>query len=390
MSNGFWWLSLSMEMIVYGWLVLDMTNSAWLVAVIGFFRTAPFVVSGFVAGPMADRFGRRRVILWSQMANVATYTLIAILLWTAQIRFWHLIVGALMFGFSWSLEFSSRRALLPDLVGKNRTVDALLLDSFLAGSLRIVGPFLSGWIIEHAGTSTCFAFLAFMASGGVVLIHSLSDREIPRTNMSGQPSSLRMIAQGLQYVRHSQPIFAVVLITVVVNFLIIPYISLLPIFARDILGQDASGLGLLGTGTGIGSFIGLIVINQLRQRVGQGSIFVIGTFCECFALIAFASSTLFPFSWIMLLVAGIGHSCFAVLQSSIVLLAASDEMRGRAMGAVVLGIGADPLGKLQIGFLTENYGAPFAVVVHAGCAAVLIAVITSAFPQLRQPISDSH
>ncbi|MCB0185220.1 MAG: MFS transporter, partial [Caldilineaceae bacterium] len=184
---------------------------------------------------------------------------------------------------------------------------------------------------------------------------------------------------------HSQAILGVLLITAVMNIFIFPYMTLLSVFARDVLAQGPVGLGFLGTGAGIGAFAGLYLINKLRQRVSPGWIFLIGTGFMCLSLVAFALSTLFALSWAMLLLVGVGQACFGSMQSSIIILSSSDAMRSRAMGALVLAISADPIGKLQTGFLADQLGVQRTVATQAIVGFLVIGAIGLLLPGLRRP-----
>jgi len=143
-------------------------------------------------------------------------------------------------------------------------------------------------------------------------------------------------------------------------------------------------LGFLSTATGLGSFLGLLLINWLRRRYSVGLLFVTGTTWICMMLFVFACSRYYPFSWLMLFCAGMGMSCFGTLQSTIILLATSDEMRSRVMGILVLAIGGDPLGELQIGSLAQHFGVQITLAGQAGAAALVVALITLLLPGLRQ------
>jgi hypothetical protein len=163
----------------------------------------------------------------------------------------------------------------------------------------------------------------------------------------------------------------------------IPYMTLMPVFARDVLHQGPVGLGLLSAAAGMGSFIGLLMANNLRRYLSNGWIFSGGTLGMALALIAFSQSSVYELSWAMLLIAGMGQACFGIMQSSIVLLTASDEMRGQTMGILVLAIGCDPMGKLLTGGMAESLGAPLAVGIQAGVAALLLVAIGIRLPGLR-------
>ena len=140
----------------------------------------------------------------------------------------------------------------------------------------------------------------------------------------------------------------------------------------------------MGAAAGLGSFIGLLVINRLRRTYTNGWILLAGTFGMCITLLVFSQSEVYWLSWIMLVFTGMGQSCFGIMQSSIILLSASDEMRQRTMGLVVLAIGADPFGKLGTGAIAQTFGAPAAVSLQAVVAAVCIAGVGVALPGLRR------
>jgi MFS family permease len=390
-SNFLWWGARFMEMIVVGWLVLEMTNSAWQVAVVGFYRSAPFLLVGFVSGPIIDRFGRRKIILAAQVANVLIYTITAFLLWTDQIALWHLIVGSLVMGAAWSLDWPARRALLPDLVGKKKTVEALLLENFSQNVARIAGPFVAGLVIKATGASGAYTILAALSGLTLFILWGLSQQPLPRTTTLAHSSPLGNIVEGLRYVRHNPPILGVLLITMVMNFMVFHYITMLPVFARDVLQQGPVGLGLLGAAAGVGAFVGIFIINYIRRFTSSGWIFAVGSAFQALAILAFAISTSFPLSLTLLLLSGIGQACFGILQSSIILLSASDEMRSRAMGALVLAIGVGPLGQLQIGGVADALGAPWAVRINSLIAVLTIILIIMLLPGLRrEPANDTE
>jgi len=382
-SNTLWWQALYMEVLVMGWLVLDLTGSAWLVAVVGFCRSAPFLISGNLSGLVADRFGRRPTIIWAQGVIFASYSAVALLLISGRIAYWHLVVASLVLGAAWSLDWPNRRALVPDLVGKGRTVDAILLENLGQGVARTFGPFLVGWILAIFGATGSFVTLATMSLIALLLLLALSKEPLARTVMPDKTSALTQMRQGLSYVRHNQAIFAVAITTALMNLFIFPYVNFLPVFAKEILQQGPVGLGVLGAAAGVGSFAGLYLVNRLRKRVGYGWIFVVGTFAECVALAVFAFSGVFGFSWAMLVIVGLGQASFGIMQSSIVLVAAPDEMRGRAMGVLVLAIGVGPLGKLQSGALVEGLGAPLGVGLQAILASVAMLLVLIFLPGIR-------
>ena len=395
-SNTLWWQAMWMEMIVVGWLVLELTDSAWLVALVGFFRSAPLLVTGFVAGPVADRFGRIRLIILSQSLSLIVIGVITLLIWANTIAYWHLALGAAVFGTSWSFSWTARRALIPDLVGKDRVVDAMLLEGFTQNISRVAGPFASGTLIAVLGAFGCYvallliSILSFLV---MLLVHRPA-----HTPPVAKETPWQLMVEGVQYVTKNQAILGDLLITVAMNFLTFPFQTLLPVFARDILHEGPFELGLLGACNGIGAFVGLLIVNKVRHHFSRGWIFAIGSIFQSAALLGFAIVCTFPLTYDLadttvrlafplalttLILAGLGQSSFGVMQSAIVLLAARDDMRDRAMGTVVLAIGTGPFGRLQIGALAEAFGAPLAVGLQTSVAIVAIIGVLIALPKFR-------
>ncbi len=384
MSSALSWQAMWMEMIVIGWLVLEMTDSAWQVALIGFYRMAPVMVVGFFSGPIVDRFGRRTIILLNQAVNFITIAAVALLLWAGRLAFWHLALSALILGLVWALDWTARRSILPDLVGRSRTVDATIVEGFAGNIARILGPFAGGGLIEVMGARGCFTVLSGIYALSFIVLLKLSSRTDSRSVTSPKSSVWTLIAEGLRYVRHNQTILGALLITTAMNFLVFPYMALLPVFARDILNQGPVGLGLLGAASGIGFFFGLFVLNYIRHFISAGWILAGGSFFMGITLIGFSASTHFTLSLFLLILAGLGQACFNIMQSSIVLLSSSDAMRSRAMGALLLAIGAGPPGRLQVGGLAEAFGAPIAVGLTAAASVLSIIAVTTALPGFRR------
>lgn len=385
-----WWQCFYMESVVLGWLVFDLSNSARMVALVSFCRTLPLLVISLFAGPIIDSVGRRRVVIAAQSANLTAYLAIVVLLWSGTAAPWNIAIAVICLGIAWAFDWPTRRSLVPDMLGKERMFDGLLLESFLAGVARIIAPALAGALIARYGAIGCYIGMAIVSLSALTILVPLLRGSGPRGTRPAKMATLPILREGVRYVRSNQTILAVVLITLIMNMWIFPYVSLLPVFARDILGTGPAGLGLLSTGTGVGSFLGLVALHVLRQRFTVGTLFVIGTGWMCVALAIFAISHVYTLSWVMLLCAGMGMACFGTLQSTLVLLATSDAMRSRVMGIVVLAIGGDPLGQLQIGMLAERLGVQITLVGQASAALLILILIVLVAPGVLRPpvVSD--
>jgi MFS family permease len=380
-GNALWWLATSMEMIAVGWLVLEMTNSPWQVALVGFYRSAPLLIFGFFSGWIASRFSRRATILSTQALYVVVLCAMAALLWAGRLTFWQVAVGECLMGVGWALDWPARRSILPDLVGKARTVDGMMMENFAINLARIVGPFTGGVLIRMLGVIGCFHVMIGLLMVGFFVLMGLP--ECPQTRPAGGVSPWRNLTEGLRYVRGNQRILGVLLVTVLMNALMFPYMSLLPVFARDVLHQGPVGLGILGAANGVGSFFGILGVNYLRRFARSGWVFAGGSMIQSALVLAFSASTFFPLSVSLLVLSGVGNAAFGVLQSSMVLIAASDDMRDRALGTLVLAIGAGPLGRLHIGALSDSRGVPFAVGASCAASVLSIALVTAMLPGFR-------
>ena len=383
-SSTLWWLAHYMEMIVLSWLVLELTDSAGLVGLVGFCRSIPSLLVGGFGGLLADRIGRRPLIIASQTLTFCMYAIVALLLAAGLLALWHLVVIALTLGCAWAMDWPTRRALIPDLVGRPRVIDALMLENLGMSVARALGPLLAGVVLDAFNVLGCFLTLSGLSAISLLLLRALTRQPIPHTSSPSSASPLAQISDSVRYVRQNQSILAVTLITMIMNMLAFPYMNFLPVFARDVLHQGPVGLGYLGAAVGIGNVVGLFLVIWARRYTSAGWIFIAGTLLHCLALLSFTTSSVFAVSWAFLLLVGIGHACFGIMQSSIVLLAAADERRGQAMGAIAVAIGAGPFGRLQTGVLADAFGAPLAVGGEVALAALLVTMVAVMLPGLRQ------
>ncbi|MCC7263855.1 MAG: MFS transporter [Candidatus Latescibacteria bacterium] len=368
LANGLWWQAMWTEQLVFGWLALDLTNSAWWVALLGFFRSVPLLFIGSFSAAITDRFDRRSLILGAQISGTAGYAWLGLLIWHGQLEYWHLAVVALANGACWSVDWPTRRAIVPDLVGKGLVVEAMLLENIIQGFTRVIGPLGAGSLLAAVGTRGGLVALAGMGIAGVFLVMGIRTRSRAPVAPGGLRSSWQQMGAGLRYVRQQPRILGVVMVTAIMNAWTFPFTGLLPVFARDVLGQGPLGLGMLAAASGVGALLGLVGVNLARRWCSKEWLYGGGSALACVGVVGFACSSTFGLSLGLMVLSGIGQAGFSIMQSAITLVEASDDMRSRAMGAVVLAIGAAPLGQLQSGAMANAWGAPLACGSLAGLA----------------------
>ncbi|MBM3264510.1 MAG: MFS transporter [candidate division Zixibacteria bacterium] len=384
MSNALWWQCRWMEELIIGWVVLELTDSAGLVALVAFFRSAPFLFFGPFIGTVAQRFSYRQLILRSQQINVAVSGALGILGLIGTLAFWQVALGALLIGLGGAFDWSSRRSMIPDMVGKDRMMDAMMLENIPQNVSRVAGPVLSGMVLEFLGVRWCFPVLWVFYAAGLLFLLRMSHTPPPAKKDAAAISPWKDLLEGLRYARSEPRIYGVLGITLFMNAFTFPFQAMLPVFARDVLHQGPQELGLLTAAIGVGSFIGVGLIDLVKSRQYGGYVFAGSSFLSSISIMGFALSTSYPLSVLLLVLCGIGQAGFSVMQSSMILEATPDVMRGRIMGTLVLAIGGGPPGRLQIGALTTLLGTPLALCISAGIGALGIAWVTYELPGFRK------
>ncbi len=384
MFQGLW-----MEGLVVGWLVLDMTDSPFWVAMVDFCRAIPVPFAGLFGPVLTDRFQRRRVILALQTLNALALMAIAVLYWSDALEYWHLAAAAAVGGIVWGLDWPNRRAFIPDLVGKSRVVDGMLLGNGVQAFARVSGPLLGGVALAVLGVGGALVILVSMAMLSALLLMGIkSDARSPDVP-PGIARSLSRVVDGLRYVRGQRVILGIMAVTVIMNVWAFPYQSLLPVFARDVLGSGPVGLGLLACSSGLGSFLGLLLVTRFRHDPRRVRIFTGGSLLCCVGLVGFAGCEHFALAVLMLLVVGLGQAGFSSMQSTILLMEAPDHIRNRVMGTLVCAIGMGPFGKIQAGSIATLAGAPVAVASMSSFAMIAMSMAIIVLPGFVRPRSVS-
>ena len=376
-----WNMARSMDQVVLGWVVLVMTDSAWDVAVIGALRWLPLMMFGIAGGVGADRFDRRWLLIGAQGLGLLVCLATAALLAIGVFDFGLACLSTFLLGLQWAIDWPTRRALIPDLVGRELTVNAVALEAVSMNLTRIVGPLVAGGLIAFINPAAAFVTMSVLYIAEIVLLKVMPLSERGRRPSSGP--ALRYMKDGFASIRKSEPIVGVLLISALMNILVFPFQQLLPVFARDVLGVDAVGLGALGAAAGIGSLVGAIAIASTGRVPRSCALFWIGSCVMSLSVVGFALSTAWVWALALVALSGLGSAAFASLQSTIVLGHASDQLRGRAMGALTLAIGSAPLGTLEIGAVSVWLGTPLAVALNAGACAALVCVVAMRLPRFR-------
>lgn len=380
-AGSLWYSSRWMETVVLGWLVLQITNSPFHVAMIAFFRSAPAFFLALLSGPIADRVGRRRLLIGTQVINfTVTVGLLAIVA-AGIVEFWHIAVATTLMGVSWALDWPNRRAYLMDVVGPGQIHGSVVLDTVASNLSRILGPLSGGSVIALIGVTGSYWILA-----GAYLISVVCLWLVPRVKeaRADREPIGRSLATGFAYARRSEAIVGVLAVTVVMNIGIFQHNQLFSVFARDVLQVGPFLLGLLASADGIGSTVGALLLGFWLRDRRRGQVFLACSLAKSALVGLFALSPWFPASFGILVLAGLAHTGFTAYQTLIPLVLASPEMRGRMMALIALAIGTTPIGAFALGTLASATSAPLAVFSMAVLSILCLIVVWFRLPELRR------
>ena len=372
-----------MQMTILGWFVLQHTNSPWLVALVGFFASAPMLALGLIGGYLADSAHRKTVLVSTQAASLTASIIMLSLLLTGSERFWYAYPIVMVTGIAWALDMPSRRSSIYDLLGSSGVINGIALDSVGMSISRMVGPILAGVLISLAGFKGAYVAVSvsYVLSLTLILRFNVVKRTRGEVEVHGV---LRSISAGLRYVAGHRTLRAAVSITVLMNFLMFPYMHLVPVIARDVLHVGPGSMGVLMAASGMGALVGAVLVASASNIRFHGRLYMGGSMLAFAALLVFALSGWYFLSIPALLVLGLGTAGFSTMQASIVMLVAREDVRGQALGVVSLAIGASPLGALLEGGVASRAGPGFALALNAIMGAVSIGLIALLMPSLRE------
>lgn len=381
LSSLTWYCARWMDVLVTSWLALQLTNSAFAVALIGFCRSIPVLLFGAFAGAIVDRLDRRQLVIATTATNALVSLGVGFLFLCGRLEFWHLAVASLLLGLSWSVEWPSRRAMIPDLAGKSQLLPAIVLDTIAMNLNRVIGPLVGGGLLATLTIGDCFFVLAALYGAGIAPLLLL---RLPPVLKPQRTATLRFILEGVGYCYRYKVVRGVLLVTVVMNAFFFPYSQLLAVMARDVLHVGPVELGIMASADGFGSLVGAVLVLSSERFRRQGRVFAFGSFAMCLALIAFAASPVYLLSLLCLLLSGVGHAAFSTYQSTIILREVGDALRARVMGVLTVAIGSSPPGMLFMGVVAGAHGAPWALGLSGALGALLVAASVALAPSLMR------
>ena len=399
-------LSRRMELLVLGWLIFQATQSPFQLGLVLVFNNLARPVLSLYTGFIADRFNRWRILMASQVINTAVAATILGLIVTDSITAWHVYAAVFIQGATKSLEDPSRRTGILDIVGERRLVNALSLDTISNTSGKMIGPLLGGIMIDTSGPliASWLEGLSvetggFVGACALILLVHLADLvvmtrvRIPaKERATTLEPAWRSLGNGIRYALATPLLWGMLYVTIIMNALAFPLQQFIPDIGANNFGAGAALVGLLVAAEGIGQMVGAASMALTRNLERHGLVFFLGSAVVLVMGIFFVWSPWYMLAFLILVIGGVGQSCFGTMQSTITMLSAPPAMRGRMVGlmSVCIGIGT-PLGGLAIGIMAEMFGTPLAITVNAviGLALLLPALMLTplAWGRTRQAVT---
>jgi len=382
-SNLFFFGGVWTQTLVLGWLAFELTRSELLVAVFSAARLAPLLL-GPVAGALADRHDRVRLLIVACSWAAGAVAVVATLATAGLLPYWGLVVGGFAIGVAQSPSQPARMSLVLDLVGRENLSNANALNSMALNMTQVIGPALGGAMIAAIGAPAALWVSTAWYVLSLVLLLPLR-RVRPRTVavVHATTSVLGMVAGGFRAIAGNRLAVAVLLVTLAANVFLWPvYQSFMPVFAAESFGLDAAGLGALLTCAGIGGLVGSLVIAALGDFRFKGALFVLGTTAWGVAWAAFSLVTTPAPAFVLMAVIGLAGAAFGVLQTTLLLLTTEPALHGRALGLQELVIGVMPAATLAIGAVAEHVGVPRTALGASLALVVVLGVLMLATPEL--------
>lgn len=356
-----------MQNIAQGWLVLQLTNSAFWLGVVGFAASFPILLFALIGGVIADHVNKRKLLMVTQSAMMVFAFIMAALAYFKIINVHEILLLALGTGIAMSLNTPTYQALVPQLVPREDLTNAIALNSAQFNMSRVLGPTLGGFAMALFGVAGNF-FLNGLSFLAVLVALTRIRYAEPAAPQEGH--LWEKLKQGFVYVFKHPAMSSLVLLVAIGSLLAIPYLTFVPYFARDVLGSGEPGLGILMACSGAGAFLGAITIAWLMHLRRRGLFVVRASAGFYAAIIAFTFSRNFYLSGLLLAVAGYCMIISVATINSLLQHLAEDHMRGRVMSIYSTAfLGLPPIGCLIAGSMAHVIGAPLAI---AGMSALAL------------------
>ncbi|RLT37812.1 MAG: MFS transporter [Chloroflexi bacterium] len=376
--------SMQMQQLVRGVLVFQLTGSFATLGLVSMANAVPGLIFAPIGGVLADRAPKKTVIQFAQGYNVLNAAALAVLAGTGLMRIEHLMISAILQGAVNSVMMPSRQSIISDLVGREKLMNAIGMNTSGQNLMQLLGPALGGLLLALLSPAWVFWVMAGMYAAAVTFTVRLPKR--PSFSYEGRRGprhgGLRDIVEGARYVAKDPPIHTLVIVNFIIVLATMPYQMMLPGFVGEVLRKGPAEQGILMTITGVGALCGSIVVASLTER-NRGRVLLMVATVGGVALIAFAASTNYYLTMPIMLILGGAQATRMSLGQVLIQSYSADEYRGRVSAVWFMQFSLVQVGTFAVGILAESLGPQLAIGGLAAAMLVALAFITEFVPRMR-------
>jgi len=360
------------------WVIYSMTHSALMLGITMFATQFPSFLLSLYGGIISDRYDRYKIMLITQTAAMIQAILLTVLMLTNHQAVWSILTLSVILGIVNAFDMPARQPLVHEIIhDKADLPNALALNSSMVNLARVIGPAMSGIILQKLGAGICFSLnaVSFMAVIGSLLLMKLP----PAAKHPAQKKIATELKDGFVYIRNTPMIGMTLLMLSCMSLFVLPYNTLLPVFAKVIFKGDATTFGYINSFIGVGALGGAFFLASLKPGADLKIILLVNTVIFGISLMLFSHITYFPLAMLFATVCGFGMMSQTTIGNTIVQIHAAPQMRGRVMSFFALAFfGMMPMGSLFIGGISQRIGAPNTLLCQ-GAIAVIICIVFSNF-----------
>lgn len=398
MGAMIWWnAAMSMQMLARGYLAFQLTGDFRALGIVGLGSGIPMLILSPLGGVIADRTSRRFVLQIGQVSSLGIAVVVAVLLFSGRLEFWHLIGSSVAQGVMMALVMPSRQSFLPEVVGMQRLMNAIPLQSAGMNLMQLMAPAAAGFMIDWAGAGYVYSTMAVFYGMSVIAlfgVKSMTAEELKasRTDLpemaparrsvssegrkaAGSSGALSELRAGMRYIFRDHTIFAIMSLSFITTVLAMPIRMLLPGYVAAVFGDSGATLGLLQSAMAIGALAGALGLATLRMRHHRGLLFAGSAVLMGLAMMAFSATDVFLLGAVGLFAIGVGSAGRQAMSQILVQEYVEDEYRGRVMAVFMMQFSLMSVGTLVVAIYMQAVGAQFAI----GSLGVVLIVATTVY-----------
>jgi MFS family permease len=371
-----------MQQTAISWLVYRVTGSTLLLGVVAFSNQIPTLILGPFAGVVADRWERKRLLIWTQSLSMLQALILAALVLTGTIQTWHIIALSLLIGIINAFDIPIRQSFVVQMVERKEDLgNAIALNSAMFNGARFIGPSVAGISISTVGEGVCFllngiSYIAVLASLAAI-------RVAPRQNRTGKAPVLREFYEGIRYAFDFKPIMAILALLSVFSIAGAPYLVLMPAYAKDVLHGEAHTFGFLMSAAGLGALSATMYLASRKNAYGLIKVIPVAAAACGLGIISFALSRNFALSVICLFMAGFAMMTQIASSNTIIQTIVDEDKRGRIMSLYAMSLmGVMPFGSLLAGSVADRIGVQFTLLLGAAFCIIGASIFAAKLPML--------